>query len=63
MVRPTLRLACCGLVGLLAGSLLGPVLVPNPTGILAATLTLVVAATVGVGLYRTDWLRERPGSE
>jgi hypothetical protein len=47
------------LVGLFAGGLLGPLFAPDPTGLTAAGLAVLVAAAVVVGLRRADRLRDR----
>lgn len=60
MVRPSLRLVLCVLVGLLVGNILGVLFVPDPTGPLAFGLAMLVAGITTVGLYRTDWLAEHP---
>lgn len=58
MVRSAIRTALCLLTGIFAGFILGPLFVPDPTGFLAAILTIVVTAVVSLFLYRSDWLRE-----
>jgi hypothetical protein len=59
MVRFAVRTALCLLVGVFAGRLLGPLFVPDPTGVLGIALTILVTAVVSTGLYRSDWLREQ----
>ena len=59
MVRPALRPAICLLIGIFAGRILGPLFVPDPTGMLAAVLAISVTVTVSVFLHRSDWLREQ----
>jgi hypothetical protein len=39
--------------------MIGPLFVPDPTGVLAAVLTIVVTAAVSIFLYRSNWLREQ----
>ncbi|WP_257628779.1 hypothetical protein [Haloplanus salinarum] len=57
MVDRSLRTVLCVLVGVVVGAALGPLLVPDPTGLLAAALAVVVAVAVGGVLRRSDWLR------
>jgi len=57
MVDRPLRTVLCVLVGAAVGAALGPLLVPDPTGLLAAALTVVVTVAVGGVLRRSDWLR------
>lgn len=57
MVRSSLRVALCVVLGVFAGSLLGPLFVPDPTGMLAAVITVGVSAIISVVLYRSAWLR------
>ncbi len=52
-----IRTVVCALIGLSAGAVLGPLFVPNPTGLLAAATALAVALLVGGGLYRSNWRR------
>ena len=59
MARPVLRAALCLLIGIFAGRILGPLFVPDPTGVLAAGLTVGVTLVVSVLLFRSDTLRER----
>jgi len=59
MVRTAIRAVFCVLIGVVSGRILGSLFVPDPTGALAAVLTIVVAAVVSTALYRSDWLRER----
>ena len=56
MVRPALRIALCLLIGIFAGRVLGPLFVPDPTGLLADILTISIALVFSVFLYRSDWL-------
>ena len=58
MVRPVLRTGLCLLIGIFAGRILGPLFVPDPTGLLTAILATSVAVGVSMFLYRSDWLRE-----
>lgn len=58
MARSAVRTALCLLLGLFAGLVLGPLFVPDPTGVLAAVLSIGVTAVVCLILYRSDWLRE-----
>ncbi|QGX94247.1 hypothetical protein EI982_05320 [Haloplanus rallus] len=57
MVDRSLRTVLCVLVGVVVGAVLGPLL-PDPTGLLAAALAVVVAVAVGGVLRRSDWLRD-----
>jgi len=57
MVHRSLRTALCSVVGLFAGVTLGPLLAPDPTGLLAAALAVVAAVAVGGVLHRSTWLR------
>jgi len=57
VVAPSIRLVACLLVGSVAGSVLGVVLVPDPTGLAAAGLALACTAVLTGYLYRSDWLR------
>ena len=59
MIHPALRSALCVLLGALAGSVLGPLFVPDPTGVLAVALTLVITIVSSVFLYRSNWLHSR----
>jgi O-antigen/teichoic acid export membrane protein len=59
MVRSAVRTALCLLLGAVAGLVLGPLFVPDPTGVLAGVLTIAVTGVVSIFLYRTDWLREQ----
>ncbi len=59
MVRPAFRVALCIFIGLFVGRVLGPLFVPNPTGILAAVLTIGVMVITSTFLYRSDWLRDQ----
>ena len=59
MDRSLIRTALCLLIGIFAGRILGPLFVPDPTGLLAAVLATSVAAGVSMFLYRSDWLREQ----
>ena len=61
MVSSSLRIVLCAVVGLFAGGVLGVLFVPDPTGLLASVLTLVLAAVIGGGLCRTEWLRDTDG--
>ena len=61
MVSSSLRIALCAVVGLFAGGFLGFLFVPDPTGLLASVLALVLAVGIGGGLYQTGWLRETDG--
>lgn len=58
MVSSSLRVVLCAVVGLFAGGILGILFVPDPTGLLASVLALVLAVVISGGLHRTDWLRE-----
>lgn len=51
MVSSSLRIVLCAVVGLFAGVFLGVLFVPDPMGLLASVLTLVLAAVIGGGLY------------
>ena len=57
MARATVRFALCVVLGLVAGRVLGPLFVPDPTGPIAAALAVGVAVLTGGALYRSDWLR------
>lgn len=57
MVHSALRSLVCVVVGLVAGGVLGPLFVPDPTGPLAGALAVVVAVAVGGGLHRSGWRR------
>ena len=57
MVSPSVRFVACLVVGLFAGSALGVVFVPDPTGALAFGLALVCTAAITGFLYRSEWLR------
>lgn len=59
MIHPTLRSALCVLLGALAGGVLGPLFVPDPTGVLAVALTLVITIVSSVFLYHSNWLHSR----
>lgn len=59
MVRPVLRTTLCLLLGIAAGRTLGPLFVPDPTGVLAAVSTVGVAIVVSAVLLRSDRVRER----
>ena len=59
MIRPVLRTTLCLVIGILAGRILGPLFVPDPTGLLAAVLTISVIVAVSMFLYRSDWLCEQ----
>jgi hypothetical protein len=59
MVRSSLRVALCVVLGVFAGSLLGPLFVPDPTSMLAAVITVGVSAVISVLLYRSTWLQGR----
>ena len=59
MVHPTLRSALCVLLGALAGGVLSPLFVPDPTGVLAVALTFVITIVSSVFLYRSNWLHSR----
>ena len=58
MASRPLRLGACGVVGLFAGLFLGFLVAPDPTGPLGPVLGIVLAAAIGAGLYRSDFLRE-----
>jgi hypothetical protein len=57
MVSPSVRFLLCLLVGLFAGSTLGVLFVPDPTGLLAGVMALAGTAVVTGVLYRSEWLR------
>lgn len=59
MVRSAFRVVLCVLIGLLAGRVLAPLFVPDPTGILAAVLAIGIMVITSTFLYRSDWLREQ----
>ena len=59
MVRSALRIALYLLIGIFTGRILGPLFIPDPTGMLAAALTISVTVVVSMFLYRSDWLREQ----
>jgi hypothetical protein len=59
MVRSAVRTTLCLLIGIFAGLILGPLFVPDPTGVLSAILTIGVTAVISIFLYRSDWLREQ----
>ena len=59
MIRPVLRVSLCVLIGLFVGSILGPLFVPNPTGMLSTVLALGIAVITSVFLYRSNWLYGR----
>lgn len=56
MVADSLRLVVCLFVGAAVGLPLGTLLVPDPTGALAAGAALAATALVAGGLYRSGWL-------
>jgi len=58
MASSSTRGVACGLLGLVAGIGLGPLFAPDPTGLLAGVLALVVAGVVAGWLYRSEWLRD-----
>lgn len=58
MVAPSIRALLCVLVGSLAGSTLGALLVPNPTSAVAFGLSVGCTAVIAGYLHRSDWLRE-----
>jgi hypothetical protein len=58
MVSPSIRFALCFIVGLLTGVVLGPLFVPDPTGMVAFGLTVVCTVIITGYLYRSDWLRD-----
>lgn len=57
MVRSDVRIGLCLVVGVLLGRILGLLFVPDPTSVFAAVLTVVAAAVISFGLYRSTWLR------
>jgi hypothetical protein len=59
MVQSTLRSVLCVLLGASVGGVLGPLFVPDPTGVLAVALTLVITIVSSVFLYRSNWLHSR----
>jgi len=59
MSRSAVRTTLCLLIGIFAGLVIGPLFVPDPTGVLAAVLSIVTTAVVSVFLYRSDWLHEQ----
>lgn len=61
MVGASVRAVLCVLVGLLVGVVVGPLFVPDPTGLLVPPLVLLVAGVVAGLLYRSEWLRESAG--
>lgn len=58
MPPESVRLAACLLVGAVLGLVLGPLFVPDPTGVVAAAAALTVGALVAGGLYRSGWLAD-----
>ncbi|WP_251341221.1 hypothetical protein [Haloplanus halophilus] len=57
MAPPSVRGPVCLVCGALAGSVLGALFVPDPTGTVAFVLSLGCTAAVAGSLYRSDWLR------
>ncbi|WP_248897001.1 hypothetical protein [Haloplanus halobius] len=59
MASHPFRGVLCVIVGLLVGGALGPLFVPDPTGVLAAALAFGSALVTSVFLYRSSWFRDR----
>ena len=58
MVSSSLRFSLCLFIGLITGSVLGILFVPDPTGIVAIASATAYTGLITWYLYQSEWLRE-----
>jgi hypothetical protein len=58
MVSSSLRFSLCLFIGLITGSVLDILFVPDPTGIIAITSAIVCTGLITWYLYQSEWLRD-----